>query len=386
MSNVYNNATPHQAWRAGFREGVKMSLVNGVKPSVEEFKKIHWKNLERLYIWCMTGADVKNGDWAILGARAGLYKTMCTDWDYVNVRDFEYLNNLWSEEFSNFKNYEVYDESCKYTNLLVSELDIPIDDPLAPGQSKFVKSIYKNPSRQPHIYLQGNDATKKSDIYDIIMITYNEPNADENFAMLQSRFPRARRIHGIKGIHQAHIAAANIATTDMVWIVDGDAVIKENFNFDYIVEKQDLDAVHVWRSENPINDLVYGYGGVKLLPTYLTRHMDTSKPDMTTSISHKFKKMDQISNVTAFNADEFSTWRSAFRECAKLSSKVIDRQKTGETDERLKTWTTVGHDRQYGEYAIRGARAGMEYGLSDGVDLKLINDFDWLKEKYNEQF
>ena len=28
----------------------------------------------------------------------GLHKTMCTDWDYVNVRDFEYPNNLWKEK------------------------------------------------------------------------------------------------------------------------------------------------------------------------------------------------------------------------------------------------------------------------------------------------
>ena len=55
--------------------------------------------------------------------------------------------------------------------------------------------------------------------------------------------------------------------------------------------------------------------------------MDTSKPDMTTSISPKFKLMQDVSNITAFNVDEFSTWRSAFRECCKLASAVIDRQK-----------------------------------------------------------
>ena len=30
----------------------------------------------------------------------------------------------------------------------------------------------------------------------------------------------------------------------------------------------------VWRSKNPVNELVYGYGGVKLLPTKLTLDMD----------------------------------------------------------------------------------------------------------------
>jgi len=51
--------------------------------------------------------------------------------------------------------------------------------------------------------------------YDIIFISYNEPQADENFARLKARFPYAQRVQGIKGIHQAHIAAAKKAFTKM---------------------------------------------------------------------------------------------------------------------------------------------------------------------------
>jgi hypothetical protein len=99
-SEIFNNATPQQAWRAGFREGVKMSLDRGLKPSLEAFQKNHWKNMHRLYIWLMAGADVENGMWAIYGAREGLYKTMRTDWDFINVRDFKYLNKYWDENVS----------------------------------------------------------------------------------------------------------------------------------------------------------------------------------------------------------------------------------------------------------------------------------------------
>ena len=48
------------------------------------------------------------------------------------------------------------------------------------------------------------------------------------------RFPRAKRVDGVKGIHQAHIEAAKLCTTDPIWIVDGDAVIMEDFYFDYV--------------------------------------------------------------------------------------------------------------------------------------------------------
>jgi hypothetical protein len=193
-------------------------------------------------------------------------------------------------------------------------------------------------------------------------------------------------VHGVKGIHQAHIAGAKLCNTELFWIIDGDATIVDDFNFDYQVARWDKEMVHVWRSQNPINDMVYGYGGVKLFPTDLTINMDTSKPDMTTSISTKFKAVHDISNITAFNTDAFNSFKSAFRECTKLSSKVIDRQKNKETEERLRIWTTVGKERPYGEYAIRGAREGAAYGAANQGNteaLKKINDFDWLKEQFD---
>ena len=148
-SDVYNNATPQQAWRAGFREGVKMALDQGVKPtSVEKFLNGHWKNLHRLWIWLMVGADVENGLWAIYGAREGLYKTMVTDWDYVNVRDFEYLNDLWNNEYSKITEEMLPYEIMGLGETLKHELRVPIaTDPLDEDQSKFFKLVYQNPSR-----------------------------------------------------------------------------------------------------------------------------------------------------------------------------------------------------------------------------------------------
>jgi hypothetical protein len=222
--------------------------------------------------------------------------------------------------------------------------------------------------------------------YDIIFISYNEPQADENFSRLKARFPYAQRVQGIKGIHQAHIAAAKKAFTKMFWVVDADAQILDTFNFDHVVSEYDLENVHVWRSINPINDLEYGYGGVKLLPKSLTQNMDVSKPDMTTSISSLFKAMPEISNITAFNVDAFNTWKSAFRECVKLASKTIDRQDDVDTNYRLNVWCTRGIDRPFGREAIEGAVQGKQYGLENKDNneaLKMINDFDWLHEYMN---
>jgi hypothetical protein len=219
--------------------------------------------------------------------------------------------------------------------------------------------------------------------YDIVFISYNEVTADENYKNLLTRFPNAVRVHGVKGIHQAHIEAAKRASTEMFWVVDADAIIENDFNFDHEVSRYDLDVVHVWKSQNPINNLVYGYGGVKLFPREMTINMDITKTDMTTSISSKFKSMPEISNITAFNVDPFNTWKSAFRECVKLASRTIMGQQDLETQERLEIWKTSGKDKLFGEYAIQGAIDGENYGLkykNNPEFLRCINDFEWLNQ------
>ena len=146
FSTVYNNGSPFQAWRAGFREGVKMALDQGAKPTQSELITGHWKNLHRLYMWMMVGADVPNGKWAIYGARQGLHKLMCTDWDYIQVRDFDQLNRIWGDV--PYHEIDRERESKKLGNELIKTLQLPIAaEILSAEQSKFVKTIFQNPSR-----------------------------------------------------------------------------------------------------------------------------------------------------------------------------------------------------------------------------------------------
>lgn len=146
MSDVYNNGSSQQAWRAGFREGVKMSLLEGSKPNKDRAfdRQVHWKNLHRLLIWMTVGSDVPNGFYAMLGARQGCYKTNCTDWDFTNVRDFKYLNNLYNEIVSDLS----IDEDLVQLGVeLESQLKIPCPAPLTSTQSIFFKTVYTNPPR-----------------------------------------------------------------------------------------------------------------------------------------------------------------------------------------------------------------------------------------------
>jgi hypothetical protein len=97
-------ASPFQAWRAGFREGVKMTLLNGVRVPPQEIKeRIWWHNVHRLRMWSTVGAHEENGKYAILGARMGTWMTNCTEWNYVDVRDFEILRNIYNENVNHSK-------------------------------------------------------------------------------------------------------------------------------------------------------------------------------------------------------------------------------------------------------------------------------------------
>lgn len=96
-STTYPNGSAKQAWRAGFREGVKMCTRNGVPPKTrEEFRSWIWpRNMQNLTIWQTIGRDVENGFWAILGARTGTHYLMLREWDHTEVRDFRQLDKLW---------------------------------------------------------------------------------------------------------------------------------------------------------------------------------------------------------------------------------------------------------------------------------------------------
>jgi hypothetical protein len=184
MTNQYStthpNGSPRQAFRAGFREGVKMSLSQGGLVDPNHFKQaIWWGNYKRLITWCSVGADVENGLWAMYGARLGCHKTNLTDWDYINVRDFDYLNNMFETEvkpqFEQGEFYEIEEGSDRWQKcykssfiwdkaklldeikilghqlrkglgLEVAELDI--------DQSKFYKAAYVNVPRMNKLFTE----------------------------------------------------------------------------------------------------------------------------------------------------------------------------------------------------------------------------------------
>lgn len=136
-STTYPNSTPFQAWRAGFREGVKLCLNRGTRPDIISLEtKLHKKNLEYLKIWHNIGQDIENGWWAIYGARLGTYLTLLRQWDYSKVQSFDELKSLWNS-FSK----DTQDACESLGKTLKLKLNLPIVEMNA-EQSKFFKSFY----------------------------------------------------------------------------------------------------------------------------------------------------------------------------------------------------------------------------------------------------
>jgi hypothetical protein len=140
FSDTVITGSPFQAWRAGFREGVKMTLHDGVRvPPLEIKERVWWHNIHRLRMWSTVGAHEENGIYAVLGARMGTWMTNCTDWNYVDVRDFELLKTIYEEKVNHtFVEQDAQDYGTKINQQL--GLDWPWLDA---RHSKYTLDLYE---------------------------------------------------------------------------------------------------------------------------------------------------------------------------------------------------------------------------------------------------
>jgi hypothetical protein len=140
-STTYPNGSAFHAWRAGFREGVKMCLNRGTRPSISEFRdRVHQRNLDHLTIWHNVGRDVDHGAWSIAGSRMGTYMTMITpQWDHRAVQDFAELEKLWDT----VKDSDPEQVAGRVAEDLNTQLDLPVNMMLE-NESAFFKQHYRS--------------------------------------------------------------------------------------------------------------------------------------------------------------------------------------------------------------------------------------------------
>jgi hypothetical protein len=223
--------------------------------------------------------------------------------------------------------------------------------------------------------------------YDVVFLSYDEPNADENYEHLLKIKPKAKRIHGVKGSDAAHKAVAEIVKTDRVLIVDGDNKIKSNFFGNNVYTKPHFDwseYVFSYSSYNPLNGNCYGNGGIKCWPVHLLKEMRTHEiGDGVDFQLDKYLELNRIGSETIITASPLQAFRAGFRDGMKLldtGSKDFEKM-DWRNRERLYNWMHIGSDIKNGLWAIYGARLGA-FMLLRGHDIKMLNDFDKINEVF----
>jgi hypothetical protein len=144
LSLTWVNQSPQQAYRAGYREGIKLAMAAGIAPGKklpDPVPPAARQNLDRLRIWASVGSDVTHGDWAILGARRGLLAYLKTSDYFPALHDHSCLEMQWEKEGSALA------EGIQSTGAQLESV-FPLSlEHLTPSSSAFFKSLYLNPRR-----------------------------------------------------------------------------------------------------------------------------------------------------------------------------------------------------------------------------------------------
>lgn len=243
--------------------------------------------------------------------------------------------------------------------------------------------------------------------YDIVFLSYYERNAEKNFTLLKDRGFNVLHVSGIYGLYDAVIAAAELVKTEYFYLVDADNVVLDNFMFDYnpIVFNR---STYIWLAKNNVNGLVYGNGGIKLHRTnellrcltenrkkevieFENSYLVLIKGDMPVTPDYMF--INELASITEINSTPYEAWKSGFREACKLVSLSnyysTKPNRILENTNRLEIWCQKGQEVLNGSWVIKGACEGRAFGLeyvNDIDKLLLINDYNWLRSRYNESF
>ena len=216
---------------------------------------------------------------------------------------------------------------------------------------------------------------------DIIFISYDEPNADANWAILSEKFPQACRLHGVEGMEKALLKAAEMSKTDWYYAVFAKTELHPDFDFSFRPDLFQQPKHYIFHAQNPLNGLQYGHMGVVLYNCNIVKNINEFGIDYTMSALHEVVPM--VSAIARFNSNPYQTWRTAFREAGKLAQFCNEKDNV-ENEYRLDVWTSEAEG-LYSEWCLQGARDGVMFyreNKEDQVQLKNAFNWGWLREYF----
>lgn len=220
--------------------------------------------------------------------------------------------------------------------------------------------------------------------FDVVMLSYDEPRADLLHTRLQRVLGvRVKRLHGVHGMRRAYRLAAEIVDTEQFLLADGDFVIETEFALDEVPPLADDVAMRVWRARNPINGLVYGYGGLKLIRRSALRKLGEAV-DVLAALPGRTEFHIGIAGTTRINQSPYHAWKAGFRECAMLARGSEYGMDDGEAKERIAAWTNNAEG-EFATYAVAGALEGVVFAHEAARTPELfdnLNDPAWLFDRF----
>jgi hypothetical protein len=232
---------------------------------------------------------------------------------------------------------------------------------------------------------------------DIIFISYDEPNAEENWAKLLDIVPWAKRVHGVKGSDNAHKEAAKLSETKFFVGVDGDKIIDPNF---MTIDIQEIENINCYSycGTNNVNGLIYGNGGLKIWNTEFVKRMktheasDTDRAQVDFCWEKGYQNFPESFSTTVINKTPYQAWRAGFREGVKMLTAYgilptienLRQEAHWQNLHRLRVWSSIGSHVENGNYSILGARMGTSMSYSEWNYIN-VRDFTELENIYKNK-
>lgn len=239
--------------------------------------------------------------------------------------------------------------------------------------------------------------------FPVVFLSFDEPNADTHWKMLQSVTPHKNiaRVHGVVGFDTAHkTAAAQFPDSEYIITVDADNQVDPEFFKRNSPDVMNGRISFTWGGRQYTNGLMYGNGGLKLWSTEHLANMRSHElaDEERDAVDfcwdfNRYKDLPGCYSTVYTNASPYQAFRVGFREGVKLSmeqGRVLDFDEWNGTMhaanfQRLLTWMTVGADVENGIWSIYGARLAVKMLQYDSFDFVKIRDYAWFKEFFAEE-
>jgi hypothetical protein len=232
-------------------------------------------------------------------------------------------------------------------------------------------------------YIKTASRIAKSNPLDIVFLSNGESCADENYEHLLKATKglpnRIVRVDGVNGRVEAYHAAAEASNTPWMFTVFAKLKVNTKFDFNWQPDRLQIPKHYMFLAKNPVNGLIYGHQGMIAYNKEMTLNNPGYGLDFTLDSPHE--TIELLSGIATYNTDDWSTWRTAFREVIKLK-----KEDSEISNSRLEAWLTKATG-DFAQSSLEGAKDGIDYynevdGKTD--KLKLSYEWAWLRERFSK--